>query len=218
MKDKELEDLKNQIKIKDDMIKEIEYKKELAITNAKLECIKEISKEPKTINNNTINNNKYINMAPLILNKSDIKNRIQNDFTKNHFLEGQEGVDKFVYDSFLIDKDGKSKYIITNMNKGVFIYKDKYGDIKKDIKAYRLTNIVANDIIDKSKHIYNENKTIIDKDIIPFYQNRFIDIQNLKNNNSKFVNTLAKLNGSLNIENNNSSFEEYEFIIVDEDD
>lgn len=217
-KDKEVEDLKNQIKLKDDIIKEIEYKKELEITNAKLECIKEISKEPKTINNTINNNNKYINMAPLILNKSDVKTRIQNDFTKNHFLEGQEGVAKCVYDSFLIDKEGKSKYIITNMNKGVFIYKDKHGDIKKDIQAYKLTNIVANDIIDKSKDIYNENKTIIDKDTVHFYQNRFIDIQNIKNNNSKFVNTLAKLNGSLELEKDfeNENLEEYEFIILDE--
>ena len=100
---------------------------------------------------------------------------------------------------------------------------DQFGLCPKGTHAANPTEIAkiidaANDIIDKSKHIYNENKTIIDKDIIPFYQNRFIDIQNLKNNNSKFVNTLAKLNGSLNIENNNSSFEEYEFIIVDEDD
>lgn len=229
IKDKHIEELKNEIKVKDDIIKDIEYKKQLEITNAKLDCIKEIAKESKTINNtinnNTINNNnKYINMSPLILKKNDVKNRIHNDFTKNHFLDGQEGVAKCIYDSFLMDKDGKSKYIMTNMNKGIFIYKDKNGDIKKDIKAYRLTNIVANHIIDKSKDIYDENKTIIDKEIIPFYQNRFIDIQNLKNNNSKFVNTLVKLNGSLNIENDSSSSssyseseEEYEFIIIDEE-
>ena len=43
---------------------------------------------------------------------------------------------------------------------------------------------------------------------------------NLKNNNSKFINTLAKLNGSLELENvpdNENCLEEYEFIILDED-
>ena len=44
------------------------------------------------------------------------------------------------------------------MNKGVFLYKDKNGEIQKDIKA---TDIVANDIIDKSKNIYDENQYII---------------------------------------------------------
>lgn len=39
-----------------------------------------------------------------------------------------------------------------------------------------------------------------------------MDIKNLKNNNSKFVNTLAKLNGSLQLENESCcSTEEYEF-------
>ena len=54
--------------------------------------MKEIAKEPKTktTNINTINN-KYINMVPLLFNKSDVKSRIETDFNKNHFLEGQEG-------------------------------------------------------------------------------------------------------------------------------
>ena len=201
IKNKELENLKIEISAKD---------KELQISNAKLDCMKEIAKEPKTktTNINTINN-KYINMVPLVFKKSDVKSRIETDFNKNHFLEGQEGVAKCVYNSFLLDEHGKSKYIITNMNKGVFLYKDKNGEIQKDIKAYRLTDIVANDIIDKSKYIYDENQYIINKDLIPYYQNSFIDIKNLKNNNSAFVNTLVKLNGCLQSENQ-SSLEEYE--------
>lgn len=90
LKLKIVKDLKNEIKLKNDIIEE--HKKELDISNAKLDCMKEIAKEPKTktTNINTINN-KYINMVPLLFNKSDVKSRIETDFNKNHFLEGQEG-------------------------------------------------------------------------------------------------------------------------------
>jgi len=101
-------------KIKENHQKEIE-KLELKIQNLqeKLEmyksdheCIQEIAKQPKTINNN---NNKYLNITPFIIKQREVERKINLNFTEDMFLDGQRGVADFTYNNLLLDDNGNRK-------------------------------------------------------------------------------------------------------------
>ena len=137
------------------------YKK---ISEDNHECIKDIAKQPKTypqqIQNN---NNKYLNLTPLNLTAEYVKDQVENNFTKNNFLEGQKGVAEFVFDNLLKDENGKSKYICDDSSRHKYRHKYSYktedGQIMVDLRAKKLTDIIKNDIIKKSNNIIsNEMK------------------------------------------------------------
>lgn len=193
-----------QIKIKEleDKIKDLEIEKKIIELQTKNiiyekdhEFIKEIAKQPKNVNQTNNNNNKYLYLSPLSFTKDEIANTVNNNFTKDHFFNGQKGVAEFTYNNLLLDKNGESKYICTDPSRNLFIYKTEDGLINKDIGSSNLTNIIADDVIVKSKNIYSEELMSKDKDsnkIIGYIDN-MMDIANIKNENSKFVKKLAKL-------------------------
>lgn len=197
---------KQELKEKDNQIKELQDKLERI-------CVKAVSKS--TITNNTINNNnnKYINLAPLVLDKNEIKKCIEKEFSEHNYLDGQKGVAEFTYNNFLFDKNNKeSKYVCNNISKNIFTYKDKKGKFHIDIGANSLTSLIADDIINKSKVIREDflyNSSNLDEQ--EFYNKPLCDIEKIKTNNGKFVKHLVKLTS-----NNNLLIEsdvEYEFVI-----
>ena len=169
IKNKNLEELINNIKQKDEQIKLFEnevsnlesqleiYKK---ISEDDRECIKDIAKQPKTSYTQQIqNNNRYLNLSPLNLTAEYVKDQVENNFTKNNFLEGQKGVAEFVFDNLLKDENGKSKYICDDSSRHKYSYKTEDGQIMVDLRAKKLTDIIKNDIIKKSNNIIsNEMK------------------------------------------------------------
>lgn len=191
-----IKELEYQIKIKDlDIEKKIiELQTKNNIYEKDHEFIKEIARQPKNINQ-TNNNNKYLYLSPLSFTKDEITNTVNNNFTKDHFFNGQKGVAEFAYNNLLLDKNGETKYICTDPSRNLFVYKTEDGFINKDIGSSNLTNIIADDVIFKSKNIYSEELLSKDKNsnkIIGYIDN-MMDIANIKNENSKFVKKLAKL-------------------------
>jgi len=186
-------------KIKENHQKEIE-KLELKIQNLqeKLEmyksdheCIQEIAKQPKTINNN---NNKYLNITPFIIKQREVERKINLNFTEDMFLDGQRGVADFTYNNLLLDDNGNSKYLCRDKNRGNFAYKNENGDIEIDYNADKLINIIHNDVIAKSESIKTDglkkSEEIEDKSK---YIDKMIEIKELKTNNNKFINRLGVL-------------------------
>ena len=67
---------------------------------------------PKTINNQ---NNKYTFLTPFNLTKEEIKEKIEQNFTKDHFMNGQKGVADFTYNNLLLDEKKQLNYFATKI-------------------------------------------------------------------------------------------------------
>ena len=203
-KDKEIKNLLLQInELKN---KQFDDQKLIAELQAKLEiykdsqdCLKEIAKQPKTIqnkniqNNNHSINNKYVYLTPLDLTHEIIKQKVQENFTEKHLIEGQKGVAIFTYDNLLLDDNNNLKYLCGDTSRNLFYYKNSDGNIEKDPKATNLTKMIAEDVIAKSHNMVME---ILDDDTIELlqkldYQNIFYDIKHLRDDNGKFISNLS---------------------------
>jgi len=201
----QIEILQIQIKDKDDeinklltQIKDIENKH----LKSELESMKDIVLKsvsaPKTINNNQHNNqqnNKYTFLTPFNLTKEEIKEKIDKNFTKDHFMNGQKGVADFTYNNLLLDENKQLNYFCSDTSRKFFCYKDVNGELKKDIKTKMLTNFIADDIIIKSNNICDN--ALLDKslnlDTCHKYVIKKFDILNMKNDNNEFTATLSVL-------------------------
>ncbi len=182
--------------------KTIEFKNESDILKKEIEklrqdlkdiCIKAVE-TPKT--NTTINNNnKYTNLVSLCLPANIIKEKIDNNFTLEDFLEGQSGVASFVFEQFLKDENGISRYKCTDVSRGHFVFKNKFGDIEKDPRAYKLIEMFYEPLRLKAGRVSQEE---IEKDPTWYksydkYSPINDDILEINRNNAKFTQKLATL-------------------------
>ena len=166
-KNLEINSLKNDILLKNNLIIELETQLNIYknLSDDSQQCIKEIAKQPK---NNTTNNttNNILNLAPLDMNmlKDQLTNVINTKMTEEHVLEGQEGIAKLVSCCFTTD-NGKKLITCTDMSRGVWKSKDLHGNIIKDYKANNIAKVIkpiatlkANELIEvddiKRKKIY----------------------------------------------------------------
>lgn len=178
-KDKEINDLK---------LENLSLKSKLELYKSDHELVHELAKQPKNTNNIS-NNNKYMYLTPFSLTKSEIEEQVNNNFLKENFLKGQEGVADFAYNTFLIDENGNSKYVCNDPNRCTFTYKTKNGEISKDYKASNLTNLICEDVINKSSIISKQGIEEAEDKMI--YVKNMEEIKNLKDNNIKFAKKLS---------------------------
>lgn len=180
-KDKEINDLK---------LENLSLKSKLELYKSDHELVHELAKQPKNTNNIS-NNNKYMYLTPFSLTKSEIEEQVNNNFLKENFLKGQEGVADFAYNTFLIDENGNSKYVCNDPNRCTFTYKTKNGKISKDYKASNLTNLICEDVINKSSIISKQGIEEAEDKMI--YVKNMEEIKNLKDNNIKFAKKLSMI-------------------------
>ena len=201
-KDTEIEKLLDTLKDKEEHILKLEEQIKELQNNIKDIAIKSVS-TPKT--SNTINQNKYLFLTPFNLTKEEIKEKIEKNFTKDHFMNGQKGVADFTYNNLLLDENKQLNYFCSDTSRKFFCYKDVNGELKKDIKTKMLTNFIADDIIIKSNNIYNN--ALADKNIkldtCHKYLIKKFDILNMKNDNNEFTATLSVLTCNLPQNTNN---------------
>ena len=196
-KDDEINEFRNQIEILQAQLKETEIK----YLKSELESMKDIViksvSAPKTINNNQQNNqnNKYTFLAPFNLTKEEIKEKIEQNFTTEYFLNGQKGVAQFTYNNLLFDDENRIRYFCNDTSRKFFTFIDNSGKYVKDIKSKILTEKIANDIILKSQNILSSivNDDNIKLDIKIKYFGLMTDISKLNDNNNVFVLNLAEL-------------------------
>jgi hypothetical protein len=197
--------LKENVLEKEHILKLEEQIKELQ-NNIKDIAMKSVS-TPKTINQN-INQNKYLFLTPFNLTKEEIKEKIDKNFTKDHFLNGQKGVADFTYNNLLLDENKQLNYFCSDTSRKFFCYKDVNGELKKDIKTKMLTNFIADDIIIKSINICDN--ALSDKslklDACHKYIIKKFNILNMKNDNNEFTATLSVLTCNIpSISNNDET-------------
>jgi hypothetical protein len=155
--------------------------------------IVDIAKRPTTttMTNNTRNNN-LVMMSPLDLSPERIKDIVNNSFAIEHFNDGQKGVANFAVDFMLKDEDGNVVYQCGDCTRQTFRYKDVCDQIVKDVKAQKLTKLLAPEIKVKTteiaKDMYSDD---IDEQERVYTQ--YNSIQKLDKDNTEFVTHLSSL-------------------------
>jgi predicted transposase YbfD/YdcC len=188
---KKCKDYEISLKEKDDLINNLRAKVEILEKDRDL--VHEIAKQPKQQQTNNTQNNKYVILSPFSMTQNEINNIVNEKFTKEHFLNGQQGVARFANANILKDMKGNLTYMCVDPSRNIFNYKDKEGKIEKDVKATKLTDSISPAVIKKSEIIYKE---IIPQDDLfraTEYAKTLLDIKRLRHDNVKFVNELSRL-------------------------
>lgn len=184
-------------------------KQQLHDSQIQLKIYKEIAEKSKTVNNNTINN-KYLLLSPLIISPETLQKQLKKHFNKNNLIDGQKAVADFANSRLLRDKYGNSNFIPKDLSRGLFVYKNKSGEVENDFKAINLVNSLYDPVLQHSEKVYEEAiKPPIDFDKVEIYRKGLTDIRNLKENNDRFV---SRLKIMLSIKNMDTD------IIFDKDD
>ena len=152
----------------------------------------------KPTTTNTINNNLNITSSIDFNDIDKIKDIIKDGFDINYAVNGQKGLAQFVADKVLTDETGKLNYICTDPSRQIFKYKDKSGEIKKDVEAKKLTTyIVEGGIKQKAAVVTNEWYTDdvgkIDMNKFGIMVDKQYSILNIKDDNSIFKKELASI-------------------------
>jgi hypothetical protein len=205
LKNKEIENLKQEIISKDIII--IALQTENKIYKEEHDIVMSIAQQPKitnTKNTNTKNtnttNNKIMNITSnLNFNDIDyIKDLVENKYTIEHMLNGQKGIALFALENLLRDENGNLKYLCSDPSRYIFKYKDKNGELQKDVKAKKLSNyLIDGEIRKKFVSISNDwikdQNGFIDKNKVELVFENQEDVMNFENDNNNFQKELASI-------------------------
>ena len=159
------------------------------------DCVHDIAKQPKNINNNKILNI----LSPMdFTNKEIIKNKIEDSYKLDYIFSGQKGIAKFAFDHLLKDEEGNLKYICTDPSRQIFKYKDETGEVRKDVEAKKLTNfLVEGGIKHKASNIMNdwwtEETGITNTDKFELLVDKAESLRVIDSDNNEFKKELATM-------------------------
>lgn len=179
-KDKEIAEIKAQLCI---------YKE---LANRKDSVIDEIAKQPRNHIETNNQTNIFSNMKPLDMSTDNFSKSIEESFNKDYFIEGQKGAAKFAVEKLLKDDEGKLMYICTDPSRHIYRYKSADGILERDVKAKKLTSVIAENLAKKS-HILGMSEIDKDKDNFAEYSSKYLDIKDMENDNGDFRSALATL-------------------------
>jgi len=184
---------------KDKMIEKLQT--ELAIykqmSKSATECVEEIAKQPKIVQNTqNIQNNKLMMMTPFDMDEKTqekISNLLEQHFGEDHFYDGQKGVARWAHQHLLKDDEGSLKYISTDPSRSVFKYKTSDGDIRKDLKAKKLSKMIGNSVKPITRCMYNDMKDQLSPDQFILFSGCFQCINEIDVDNGEFRSELSTL-------------------------
>jgi hypothetical protein len=78
----------------------------------------------------------------LNLTQPNVESVIESNYTSNHFYGGQKGAAQMIYKHFVMDDNGKSKIICTDMKQGAFHHKNSNGEHVVDYNNSHLIKTV----------------------------------------------------------------------------
>jgi len=173
-----------------------EYKQEIAQLQEKVQELAKVAIEKPT--NNTTNNNHILNLTPFLMDDTNIKNKIDNYYNMDYLKRGQRGVAEFTKDNILMDDEGKLKYICSDAARMIFKYKDQDGEMRKDVKANKLSKKITPKILKKATDIITTDvSNRRDEDgiehVMDSYKGLFSNIQRMDNNPGILGNELSQL-------------------------
>lgn len=160
-------------------------------SNNNQSTINEIAKQPRITTTN--NNNKILITTPVDLSQPTVQQLIQNGFSDEYMIQGQKGIARFAYDNMLKDDQGKLKYICTDPSRLIFQYRNKEGEIQKDVKAKKLTKALLDGELKSASHKIASDKMAHNSEDFLDYSMYYLDIKEMEDDNSNFSKELSTL-------------------------
>lgn len=209
--DFEINELKKLLNEKDEEINNLRNEKDEEISNLRLriteletqnkiylqdrELVQKLALQPKNTttnnNDNRINNNFFDD-------PERIKRMINEKLNEDYVCDGQKGVAQFAYDALLKDEDGNKNYICSDPSRQIFKFKNSEGNVEKDFKAIKLTNMLIDAGISSKSYevaqtLWTKEDGGIDSNKFEQYGPSHLEITELNMDNSVFRNKLAIL-------------------------
>jgi hypothetical protein len=185
-KDEEIKRLKMRIV-------ELEAENKIYLQDRKV--VQKLALQPKTTNNNDnrikINNN-FFN------NPEKIKKMIDEKLTKDYICDGQKGVAHFAYNNLIKDENGNMNYICSDPSRHIFKFQNSEGNIEKDVKANKLTNMLidaglTNKTLTVAPSLWTADDGNIDSNKFQTFITYTTEISAMQVDNTVFRNELASL-------------------------
>jgi hypothetical protein len=127
-----------------------------------------------------------------------VKELLEHNLNTNHIVDGQKGIAHFAYNTLLKDDNGNINYFCTDLSRNIFKFQNSEGDLEKDVKASKLTNlIVSSGLKNKTHNIANNLWTNEDGTFnlenFKIFNPQANEIIMIESDNSVFRNELACL-------------------------
>ena len=196
-KDEEIKKIRNENheEIKRLQMRIVELETENKIYLQGHEVVQKLAIQPKnTTNNDTrikINNNFFDN-------PERIKQMIDEKLTKDYISEGQKGVAQFACKNLLKDENGNMNYVCSDLSRLVFKFYNSEGNIEKDVKANKLTDMlieagIANKALSMAPLLWTDEDGNINSNKFLIFSPYTTEIASMQVDNSVFRNELACL-------------------------
>ena len=190
---KEKDEMKNEILFLQNRILKLETENDIYKNDH--DFVKNLASQPKTTNNN---NNKIRVMNNFFDNPEKVKQLVDEKLTQNHICDGQKGVAQFAYEILLRDEDGNINYFCTDPSRYIFKFQNAEGEMEKDIKAVKLTNMLLDAGIKHKAGIiaptlWTKKDGTVDADKFQLFSPSTNEIILMQADNSVFRNELACL-------------------------
>lgn len=208
-KDEQIEKLLSE---KDEQIEKINEKDE-EIKNLKLrimeleienriylqdrEIVQKLAMQPKT----STNNNNKIKVNNFFDDPERIKQLIDEKLNKDYVCDGQKGVALFAVNTMLQDDNNNKNYICSDISRYIFKFQNSEGNVEKDVKALKLTNMLIDAGISSKSYtvaqsLWTDKDGKIDANKFETYSPYIYQIATMQLDNSIFRNELACLTSS----------------------
>ena len=181
MKDKMIEDLKNQL---------------LNSNNT----IAEIAKQPKTISNNNDNRIRTQNNIQQTFDINDVKrisNVLEHHLTPNVLAGGQKGLAEMLKKHLLQNDKGEPIYECTDVARQKFEFVNKHGYVETDPKAAKLITSLNNanifDVAHSTGKKLWETEEGVDHDAQNVHMPKVTEVLDIKDDSTKFRSHLASI-------------------------
>jgi len=161
------------------------------------EVVQKLAMQPKTTNTNNndtrikINNNFFDNPERM-------KQMINEKLTKDYISEGQKGVAQFACNNLLKDENGNMNYICSDTSRHIFKFQNSEGNIEKDVKANKLTNMlieagISNKALSMAPSLWTDEDGNINSNKFLIFSPYTNEISSMQIDNTVFRNELATL-------------------------
>jgi hypothetical protein len=173
-------------------IRVVELETENKIYLQDREVVQKMAMQPKNNNNKIKINNNFFD------NPEKIKQMINDKLNKDYICDGQKGVAQFAYNNLLKDEEGNMNYICSDPSRHIFKFHNSEGNIEKDVKAIKLTNMlieagITNKALSVAPSLWTEDDGKINSNKFQTYGPYTTEISSMQLDNSIFRNELASL-------------------------
>lgn len=122
----------------------------------KLERLVKNALDKKTVTNNTTNNT--VEVKYIFPTQEKIDQIIKEKFTEKHLICGPKGVAKFIVEEIIRTDDGEMLYKCFDVSRQIYIFYNDLGEEVKDVKGYKLIEMIHPGIMKKSVELKTESE------------------------------------------------------------